>query len=335
MKKFEANWSQPIFTFLNLGWKVNIFCIAMILFALCMPGKSYAFQLPWPGKCLVENDTTKTVNGLCMSTTYPTGMPSFNTKQTFLGMLDYQVEDNNTVPEEGDYFINIFLCPVSKGAQCSATSGWLGFITSKNTIHLLPNIPLSQQSTDFGPGLGYTDRQDVGNITMCIALSYNGGRKYYIDNNLPYPCAGGTPLTPVVPSTCSLNSSQGLTVAFNEIDRSDISTTPASQTSGNVEKTIPVTCTGETAFTVKTKFTFTPITVSNNQVVASSNPNLGVAIIYNGKVVSPTDVFDETYQLGTNNINLEFQVVHDSSVATKDIATGDFSSSAVMVMTQQ
>jgi hypothetical protein len=60
-----------------------------------------------------------------------------------------------------------------------------------------------------------------------------------------------------------------------------------------------------------------------------------VAIIYNGKVVSPTDVFDETYQLGTNNINLEFQVVHDSSVATKDIATGDFSASAVMVMTQQ
>jgi hypothetical protein len=334
MKKFEANWSQAIFTFLNLGWKVNIVCIAMILFALCMPGKSYAFQLPWPGKCLVENDTTKTVNGLCMSTTYPTGMPVFNTKQTFFGMLDYQVEDNNTVPEEGDYYIDILLCPVSKASQCGP-SLWLGYITSQNTIHLLPNIPLSQQNTDFGPGLGYTDREDMGNITMCIVLTDNGGRTFYTDSNLPYQCAGATPLTPVVPSTCSLNSSQGLTVAFNEIDRADISTTPASQTSGNVEKTIPVTCTGETAFTVKTKFTFTPITVSNNQVVASSNPNLGVAIIYNGKVVSPTDVFDETYQLGTNNINLEFQVVHDSSVATKDIATGDFSASAVMVMTQQ
>jgi hypothetical protein len=334
MKKFEANWSQAIFTFLNLGWKVNIVCIAMILFALCMPGKSYAFQLPWPGKCLVENDTTKTVNGLCMSTTYPTGIPVFNGLQTFLSMLDYQVEDNNTVPEEGDYLINIFLCSASKGAQCSATS-YRGFITSQNTIHLLPNIPLSQQNTDFGPGTRWTEMDDDTKITMCLALDNVNNNKKYTDSNLPYQCAGAIPLTPVVPSTCSLNSSQGLTVAFNEIDRADISTTPASQTTGNVEKTIPVTCTGESAFTVKTKFTFTPITVSNNQVVASSNPNLGVAIIYNGKVVSPTDVFDETYQLGTNNINLEFQVVHDSSVATKDIATGDFSASAVMVMTQQ
>jgi hypothetical protein len=335
MKKFEANWSQAIFTFFNLGWKVNIVCIAMILFALCMPGKSYAFQLPWPGKCLVENDTTKTVNGLCMSTTYPTGMPVFNGKQTFLSMLDYQVEDNNTVPEEGDYFLDVILCPVSKAAQCGPNSGWVGFVVAQNTIHLLPNIPLSQQNTDFGPGATWTEMDDASQITMCLVIGKHNTNLFYSDSNLPYQCATATPLAPVVPSTCSLNSSQGLTVAFNEIDRSDISTTPASQTSGNVEKTIPVTCTGETAFTVKTKFNFTPITVSNNQVVASSNPNLGVAIIYNGKVVSPTDVFDETYQLGTNNINLEFQVVHDSSVATKDIATGDFSASAVMVMTQQ
>jgi hypothetical protein len=335
MKKFEANWSQAIFTFLNLGWKVNIVCIAMILFALCMPGKSYAFQLPWPGKCLVENDTTKTVNGLCMSTTYPTGIPVFNGQQSFKGMLDYQVEDNNTVPEEGNYYIDILMCPANKVAQCTPTSGFVGFTVAQNHIHLLPNIPLSQQNTDFGPGARSTEMDSTSNITMCLVLGNADDNSSYSDSNLPYPCAGATPLKPAVPSTCSINSSQGLNVAFNEIDRADISTTPASQTSGNVEKTIPVTCTGVTAFTVKTKFTFTPITVSNNQVVASSNPNLGVAIIYNGKVVSPTDVFDETYQLGTNNINLEFQVVHDSSVATKDIATGDFSASAVMVMTQQ
>jgi hypothetical protein len=335
MKKFEANWSQPIFTFFNLGWKVNIVCIAMILFALCMPGKSYAFQLPWPGKCLVENDTTKTVNGLCMSTTFPTGIPVFNPKQTFFGMLDYQVEDNNTVPEEGDYKMFVVLCKVSNLAQCGPRSGNIGFYVTQNPVHLLPNLPLSQQDTNFGPGWNYPVMSIETNMTMCLVLMNKVDNSYYSDSNLPYPCVGATPLAPVIPSTCSLNSSQGLTVAFNEIDRSDISTTPASQTSGNVEKTIPVTCTGETAFTVKTKFTFTPITVSNNQVVASSNPNLGVAIIYNGKVVSPTDVFDETYQTGTNNINLEFQVVHDSSVATKDIATGDFSASAVMVMTQQ
>lgn len=248
-------------------------------------------------------------------------------------MLNYPVEDSNTVPVEGDYRIRILLCLFTTQGSCKDSSLW--YVYSVNTIHLVPNLPLSQQNTNFGAGYLWNARAYQGPITMCLELQNTETQSGYIDNNLPYPCEGATPLAPVIPSTCSLNSSQGLTVAFNEIDRSDISTTPASQTSGNVEKTIPVTCTGETAFTVKTKFTFTPITVSNNQVVASSNPNLGVAIIYNGKVVSPTDVFDETYQLGTNNINLEFQVVHDSSVATKDIATGDFSASAVMVMTQQ
>ncbi|WP_206402262.1 fimbrial protein [Erwinia billingiae] len=334
MKIYDENPNNWLSKYLSVGLSGAVLCVAVFFLALCLPGKSYAFQLPWPGKCLTEYSTTKTINGLCKSTTFPTGKPEFDQAQEFQSMLDYPVEDSNTVPVEGDYRIRILLCVFSTQGTCKDSAPWW-WALSVNTTHLVPNLPLSQQDTNFGAGYLWNARAYDGPITMCLELQNKDTKSTYIDNNLPYPCEGATPLAPVIPSTCSLNSSQGLTVAFNEIDRSDISTTPASQTSGNVEKTIPVTCTGETAFTVKTKFTFTPITVSNNQVVASSNPNLGVAIIYNGKVVSPTDVFDETYQLGTNNINLEFQVVHDSSVATKDIATGDFSASAVMVMTQQ
>ncbi|WP_082267210.1 fimbrial protein [Erwinia billingiae] len=333
MKTYDENPNNWLSKYLSVGLCGAVLCLAVFFLALCLPGKSYAFQLPWPGKCLADYSMMQTINGLCKSTTFPTGKPIFDEGQEFQSMLDYPVEDSNTVPVEGDYRMRILLCLYSTPGTCKESATW--YVLSVNTIHLVPNLPLSQQDTNFGAGYLWNARAYQGNITMCLELENTKDQSGYIDNNLPYPCEGGTPLEPVVPSTCSLNSSQGLTVAFNEIDRSDISTTPASQTSGNVEKTIPVTCTGETAFTVKTKFTFTPITVSNNQVVASSNPNLGVAIIYNGKVVSPTDVFDETYQLGTNNINLEFQVVHDSSVSTKDIATGDFSASAVMVMTQQ
>lgn len=96
-----------------------------------------------------------------------------------------------------------------------------------------------------------------------------------------------------------------------------------------------MSCDGDLATTVKTQFQYTPIAVSNNQVVSTSNSNLGVAIIYKGSVVSPTDAFTETYQVGTTNIDLEFAAVRDPTVETKDIATGDFTASAVMVMTVQ
>ncbi|MGA7508559.1 MAG: fimbrial protein [Erwinia billingiae] len=335
MKIDEYVSNKPVSAFLSRSVAATTTCILLLFISLFMPVKSYAFQIPWAAACAEEIWGNKTINGHCMPAEFPALSPhGFTPGQEYDSVLNYQVSDPNTVPVESDYRSVLFSCEMTSTINACTKERSKGFYLT-GTLHLIPNIPLSQQNTNFGAVTlwrGYTFQSSV---QVCIAIKDEVNNIYYADNSLPNPCSDLNPLEPAVPSTCSLNSSQGLTVAFNEIDRSDISTTPASQTSGNVEKTIPVTCTGETAFTVKTKFTFTPITVSNNQVVASSNPNLGVAIIYNGKVVSPTDVFDETYQLGTNNINLEFQVVHDSSVATKDIATGDFSASAVMVMTQQ
>jgi hypothetical protein len=340
MKISKDNLTKPVSVFLSNSVAVFIICITVLLLNICLPANSYAYQMPWAGPCTtnVASDpatvTAVTVNGLCAAPGFPAGdSPFYDQNQRFTTSFDYTVADHNAVPVESDYRIVFMMCtPKHASGECPIQQAY--FYSAK--VHLVPNISISDQNPNFGTVEGGLGSPAMA-YQICLFLVDDVNNVWYPDSSLPYACHTGTapPLTPVEPVTCSLNSDQGLTVAFNELDRSTIGASPASKTSGNIEKTIPVTCSGESAFTVKTKFTFTPISVSNNQVVATSNPNLGVAIIYNGKVVSPTDVFDETYQTGTTNVGIEFQVIHDSSVATKDIATGDFSASAVMVMTQQ
>lgn len=86
---------------------------------------------------------------------------------------------------------------------------------------------------------------------------------------------------------------------------------------------------------MKMQLNYTPVTVSGTQVVNSSVNGVGVAVSYNDKILSPSDVTTMQLAQGTTNVTLKFGAVRNPSVAVGDIKTGAFTASAVLVMTQQ
>lgn len=80
---------------------------------------------------------------------------------------------------------------------------------------------------------------------------------------------------------------------------------------------------------------YTPISIGSSQAVKSSANGVGAAIFYGNKALSPSDVTSLNFLEGSNTLTLGFQAVRDSTVALKDIPTGAFTASAVLVMTQQ
>ena len=81
--------------------------------------------------------------------------------------------------------------------------------------------------------------------------------------------------------------------------------------------------------------TYTAITIGSTQAVKTSANGVGTAIIYNNAAVSPTRKATINLKSGSNTVDLGFQAIRDSAVAVKDIPSGAFTASAVMVMTQQ
>ncbi|EGT5658708.1 hypothetical protein JD793_004927 [Citrobacter braakii] len=120
------------------------------------------------------------------------------------------------------------------------------------------------------------------------------------------------------------------------LERKDIIAYPGKSPT-TVSKTIPVTCTGDSSLTMTIKFSFSemPINGSYSTLIGTNIPGLGIAISYNDHVIQgPSDTVTETFETGLTNIKLEFGAVRDPTLAPKDIATGDFTTSAIMVMTQ-
>ena len=52
-----------------------------------------------------------------------------------------------------------------------------------------------------------------------------------------------------------------------------------------VTKDISVNCEGNVEYNANMKLEFTPISVSNEQVISTSTTGLGVAVLYNGRTV--------------------------------------------------
>lgn len=171
-------------------------------------------------------------------------------------------------------------------------------------------------------------------IAVCQYILDDAGKWYYISSN-PNCIVYAKPLppTPAPPDTaCTINSGNALNVNLNNVERAQLPTVPGSGSMRHLQ--IPVDCTGGDV-TVNMKLNYTPITLNAGQVVKSSSNGLGVSIVYNSKVISTTDTTPITFTNGSNSVDLAFQAVRDPNVEIKDIPTGAFTASAVLVMTQQ
>lgn len=141
------------------------------------------------------------------------------------------------------------------------------------------------------------------------------------------------PPTPQIPDTsCTINSGNDLSVNLSTIDRAQLPTVPGSGSMRHIQ--VPVDCTGDDV-TVNMQLNYTPISLSAGQVIKSSSNGLGVSVVYNSKILSSTDITPVTFTAGSNSMDLAFQAVRDPTVEIKDVPTGAFTASAVLVMTQQ
>lgn len=241
-------------------------------------------------------------------------------------------ENFNTsyVPYSGTWRLRMYFCPSDNQYIRCTVANASTYVDSVNAVALNSTATLVDQDPNFG---GAPGGNTPVNVSTCYAFVEINAPTVAWHTVEPMTCQDGGTL-PDEPATCYINENNNLDVNMGTLERGELVSTPG--TSANtVKKTIPVLCTRDGGVTVTTQFQFTPISVNGQDVVQTSSNGLGIAIHYGGKVISPTDTFTETYQSGYTDITLEFEAVRDPTVEVKDIPTGDFAASAVMIMTEQ
>lgn len=151
--------------------------------------------------------------------------------------------------------------------------------------------------------------------------------------NYTYPAGTvmcSVPINRVVADTCSV-STPSIDVAFGQLERSEISTTlPASN---DVSKTLTLNCSGTSVHNFSLKLNMTPVSWSNSQIT-TSNSALGISVSKDSTVLNNGSSFDMSVT-GSGTAGLVFSVLRNPSLPSSSIATGDFTASATLVVTEQ
>ncbi|HDC4507796.1 fimbrial protein [Enterobacter asburiae] len=224
------------------------------------------------------------------------------------------------VPVSGYYTVGLMVTS-SSGSGTAIYANRVNYIDASKSLN----------SQDVNPGSREGGGTGIQSFDACDILKAPDGKVYYL--NTYGKCTGQKlPPTPVVNTSCTINSGNALSVSLGSLDRATLPTTPSSGSAKHIK--IPVSCTGGDV-TVSMNITYTAITIGSTQAVKTSANGVGTAIIYNNAAVSPTSKATINLKSGSNTVDLGFQAIRDSAVAVKDIPTGAFTASAVMVMTQQ
>ncbi|MEE9685601.1 fimbrial protein [Lelliottia amnigena] len=259
---------------------------------------------------------------------YPATIPPYSEGEsgTFRPVCTLTIPANVYMPKSGMYKI-------------SALLGW-EYESKGNALYIDATKPLAEQ--DLYDGKVGNSITALGSWSTPVTMCYNffsveTGQYYSVPGASWSSCAQSPapPLPPTPPApevACHINNDVNtLNVNFTSIDRNSL---PVEPTTGEIiHKTIPVNCTGGDA-TFNMVFNYTSLTVNGTDVIQTSTNGVGVTLIYNNRAIPPTTVTSLAFPEGANTIDLGFEIVRDSSVNIKDIATGAFSASAVMVLTQ-
>ncbi|MGC1027650.1 fimbrial protein [Pantoea agglomerans] len=152
--------------------------------------------------------------------------------------------------------------------------------------------------------------------------------------NYTYPVGQvmcSAPINRIAADTCSATT-PSIDVAFGELERSKIPTQPG----GEYDKTksFTLSCTGSSAHNFSLKLNMVPVSWSSSQMT-TSNTALGVSMSKDSVTISNGSSFTMNVPAGGSNIaNLVFSVLKNPSLQASKIATGDFTASATLVVTE-
>ena len=230
-------------------------------------------------------------------------------------------------PSNGKFKIREYICRSSSVSWCTIKNATT-HVDGASSFTGNTQATIQAQNPQFGGNAiqlatGYT-------FTICLAFIDEQGVAW--GNKDAIACKDAAQL-PETPSLCRLNGSQDLNVDMGTIDVKGIATTPQVGASSNVKKSIIFSCSGNSEINVKTQFAFQQRVLNGASTISTSIDNLGVALIYKGKVVTPQDSIQESFSAGNNNLTLEFAAIRN---ATKNsVAPGQFNADAVMTVTIQ
>lgn len=265
---------------------------------------------------------------------YPTntgGGGHINKGQYFSDILTSCISCTAEYPPAGTYVIEAWTCPGDTGSVglCDVSTATL--LSKGNTIDFDGHTSV----WNLGLHAGWADntRTTSGGFYCFTMMNVGDGTYYKTQEGAPW-CTGTDPL-PVTPSGCSF-STAAMNVIFGELKRADIQTSAEGGANSRTESA-SVACSGsDDVLNVTTRFIYTTKLIGDAKAVSvTGNKDLGVAITYKGKVVSPDESYTDTLSSGSNSIDLGFEVIRDPNVALREIKTGEFSANAVMQMTIQ
>lgn len=123
-------------------------------------------------------------------------------------------------------------------------------------------------------------------------------------------------------------SSSDWDISFGTVERMDIPTT------GGTEKTkaLTLSCLGAKTHDFSVKLNMTSTSWSTSQL-ATSNPDLGVQVTVAGTAAKLGDSFAMKVT-GSGSTTLGFSVLRNPATKALDIATGDFSASGTLVVSE-
>ncbi|WP_413492489.1 fimbrial protein [Morganella psychrotolerans] len=237
------------------------------------------------------------------------------------------------VPHSGNFQVKLYWCNYPENMDtCSKARGTV--LITGDMVRLESSRSLDEQK------IFNTDQTrkvpSAGGYCFTITDSdtgyeYRGNMGYGPDGRGKF--CGDAHKLPVNPPICTFNSGAILDVKLGQQVRSDIAVKAG--TSTPVTKDITVNCAGNIEYNANMKLEYTPISVSNDNVVSTSTKGLGVAVLYKGKAIQPGETFPLSYQPGINTLTLGFEAVRDPAMALGDLKTGDFTANAVLVFTEQ
>lgn len=143
-----------------------------------------------------------------------------------------------------------------------------------------------------------------------------------------YAC-GKSKSPPPTPDNCAVTSSENWDIAFGNLERGDISYSSSNEKT----KDLTLTCTGKNTHDFSVKLNMTPASWSTSQL-ATSNPDLGVQITVGGVAAKLGDSFIMKVP-GNASKTLGFSVLRNPKIKALDVATGDFSASGTLVVSEQ
>ncbi|WP_435952416.1 fimbrial protein [Dryocola sp. BD626] len=241
----------------------------------------------------------------------------------------YLGEFREYVPIAGTYTARLHICPTTSSSRCTISN-------STETIDGVKSFKLSSSKTIYQqqPSAGGANRTVKISYThtMCLSLVDDHGIEWASKDGMS--CQDGHKL-PDTPATCYLNfgDTGTLSVDMGTLERGSMATAP--QSTQTVKKSISVLCTRDAGVNANYHFEYTPSPIAGEELVSTNLNGVAIALIDDGKIVTPSYKKDVNFSTGYSYINLEFGAVRDPIIKLDEIATGKFTANAVLVMNIQ